>query len=284
MRISLILATVDRTSELGRFLLALDAQPYRDVELIVVDQNSDDRLIPILGPYCRRLSIRHVRSDRGLSRARNTGFSHVTGDIVGFPDDDCWYRENTLSHVARLFSNTRLGGVTGRLVDAQGRDRGNARFDKEAGTVTLSNLWQRVNSSALFLRTSVTQAIGGFDETLGLGAGTAWEGAEDIDYPARALKAGFELYYTPDLSVVSLDRHPGDRQSRLTRTYAYGAGIGRVWRKHRFPWQVIAYYLARPVIGTVANFAAGRRPEAREHWHAFRGRLAGWRSSVEAVR
>ena len=45
VKFSLILATVDRVTELERFLERLDRQTFRDFELFVVDQNTDDRLV-----------------------------------------------------------------------------------------------------------------------------------------------------------------------------------------------------------------------------------------------
>jgi hypothetical protein len=45
---ALILATVGRTVELNRLFDTLAAQSYRDFEVIVVDQNRDDRLLPVL--------------------------------------------------------------------------------------------------------------------------------------------------------------------------------------------------------------------------------------------
>ena len=55
IKFSLILATVDRVTELERFLDSLDRQTFRDFELFVVDQNTDDRLVPILASYRRAL-------------------------------------------------------------------------------------------------------------------------------------------------------------------------------------------------------------------------------------
>ena len=63
---ALILATVGRTVELNRLFDTLAAQSYRDFEVIVVDQNRDDRLIPVLhrarylGLVIRHLGTRHL--------------------------------------------------------------------------------------------------------------------------------------------------------------------------------------------------------------------------------
>ena len=59
---ALILATVGRTVELNRLFDTLAAQSYRDFEVIVVDQNRDDRLLPILhrARYLG-LVLRHLR-------------------------------------------------------------------------------------------------------------------------------------------------------------------------------------------------------------------------------
>ena len=56
---SLILATVDRTGEVERLLDSLDSQTHREFELIVVDQNKDERLVPLLRAYRERFSILH---------------------------------------------------------------------------------------------------------------------------------------------------------------------------------------------------------------------------------
>src|SRR6476661_3576213 len=71
MRFTLVVATVDRVSEVAAFLEALTIQTYKHFDVFVVDQNDDDRLTPLLERYSNTLSIEHLRSARGLSRARN---------------------------------------------------------------------------------------------------------------------------------------------------------------------------------------------------------------------
>ena len=73
IRFSLVLSTINRTDEVRRFLTTLDSQTYRQFELIVVDQNKDGRLLPVLKPYEKMFSIVHCTSKPGLSAARNVG-------------------------------------------------------------------------------------------------------------------------------------------------------------------------------------------------------------------
>ena len=83
MKVSLIVATVGQTSEFHRLLASLDAQTYKNFELIVVDQNLDDRLENVIASFCDRLTITHLTSPLGVSRARNAGIKKITGVIMG---------------------------------------------------------------------------------------------------------------------------------------------------------------------------------------------------------
>jgi len=279
MKVSLIVATVERTAELHRLLMSLAAQTHKNLEMIVVDQNGDDRLNQVIAPFRDRMTIIHTRSPLGVSRARNEGMKRMTGDIVGFPDDDCWYPPDLLHNVIRLLEQHHCDGVTGRVI-VQGEANVYAKFDEAAGVVCLANVWRRTCAVTMFLKRHITESIGGFDETMGPGAGTPWVGAEDIDYPVRAMKAGFKIFYHPEIQVF----HPNpadqgwDKMAR--RAYAYGAGIGRVWKKHRFPLWVVAYYLIRPLGGTVTCLIKGQWARARYHWSALCGRFKGWTSTL----
>lgn len=281
MRVSLIIATLGRTKELGRFLGSLHDQGYDNLEVIVVDQNQDNRLDDVLKPFAVRFSILHLRSEVGLSRARNAALPQIRGDIVAFPDDDCWYPPYLLKQVAGFFNEHReIDSLTGRSLDESSKS-GIARFDSKPGRVTVRNVWLRTCSYSIFYRRKVIETVGDFDETLGIGAGTPWEGGEDIDYPVRALKAGFKIQYLPELHIF----HPSPKMrdySQLTeRAYKYGAGIGRVWRKHNFPISLVGYYLLRPIGGALISLATGKPAKAKYHWRSFQGRYRGWASKYD---
>ncbi|MGH2396975.1 MAG: glycosyltransferase family 2 protein [bacterium] len=280
MKFSLVLATIGRTAEVERFADGLAAQHHGDFELIVVDQNPDARLAPVFERRKQRMSIRHLRSLPGLSRARNAALKHLSGEVVAFPDDDCLYPSDLLTRVAKILEERPdFDGVTVRAVDEKGRSV--ARFDRSAGMVTPRNVWRRVCSYGLFLRRAVVETVGDFDESLGIGSGTPWQGGEDIDYPLRGIQAGFKICYRPDLCVI----HPDPMGARewpllAIRAHKYGMGIGRVWRKHRYPAWFAWYHIGRPIGGALLSLLAGDRGRAKFHWSAFRGRARGWMSRV----
>jgi glycosyltransferase involved in cell wall biosynthesis len=262
-----------------RFLAALDAQTYGRFRLVVVDQNDDERLGPTLAEFEAAFEILRLRSQAGLSRARNVALTHLTGDVVAFPDDDCWYPADLLARVAGLLdAHTEWDGVGGRPVDELGRQAA-GREDPRAGPMTLSNLWRRVGSYTLFLRRDVVEAIGRFDEELGVGATTPWGGGEDLDYVARAVRAGRRIYYDPTLVV----HHPRKREHVSDpdprEGHAYGAGFGRALRKNGVPWWFAAYTVGRSTGASVLSLLEGRPAHARFHLAVTRGRLYGWMST-----
>jgi GT2 family glycosyltransferase len=282
LTIDLVLATMGRTEELSRFLRSLDGQSYRTFRVIVVDQNGDDRLVPILHDFEDTFATLHLRSEPGLSRARNVALGHLSANLTAFPDDDCWYGPGVLERVATFFAqHPDRDGLAGLPVDETGRTSA-GRPDTRPGAVTTFNLWRRVASFTLFLRRGVTEAVGPFDECLGVGSGTPWGGGEDLDYVARALRAGCSIHYDPTLVV----HHPRKREHESTpdarQGYDYGAGYGRVLRKNELPLWFAFYSCARSFGGAALSLMRGHVHHARFFWSVGRGRVRGWRSTSSA--
>ena len=68
-RVSLVVSTVNRTVELSRLMESLLEQDFKEFEIVVVDQNSDDRIVPLLERYQTHLKINRVStpSRHGIS-------------------------------------------------------------------------------------------------------------------------------------------------------------------------------------------------------------------------
>ncbi|NDJ24086.1 glycosyltransferase [Nostoc sp. B(2019)] len=282
MKFSLVLATLNRTVEVEHFLQTLNTQTYRNFELIVIDQNPDDRLLEFIQAYQNSFPILHLRSAKGLSLARNVGLQHISGDIVAFPDDDCAYPQDILEHVAHFFTNhPEWNGLTGRSVDQQGKDSGR-HGDSPPGPINRFNVWRRGISYTIFLRKSVVMEIGVFDESLGVGANTPWGSGEETDYLLRAINKG--LYYDPAVTVThpikltqtQLIQPNVSKDKSYSKTYAYAMGRGRVLRKHNIPLWFVIYNWGRPLVGVALSLLQGRLDRVGSYWATFQGRVQGW--------
>lgn len=271
---SLILGTVGRVSELEDILFSLQAQTYQNFELIVVDQNPDDRLIPILTRYENKFPILRLRSETGLSRAKNLGLKYATQDIVGFPDDNCRYPSDLLERVANFFvDNPDVDGLTGRSVDKEGIDS-NGRYDNKAGSINRFNLWRRTIAYNIFLRTNAVEGVW-FDEELGPGAGTVWGAADETDYMLRVLKRGALLYYDPGLIAIHaspLKELAEYHRNIMYRGYSYGRGMSHVFQKHEFPLWFRAKWIIRALGGMTLFGVRLRFVETAYYWNLLKGR------------
>jgi GT2 family glycosyltransferase len=269
---ALVLATVGRTLELNRLFDTLAAQSYRDFEVIVVDQNQDDRLLPILhrARYLG-LVLRHLRhSPPNLALARNAGIAAADARWIGFPDDDCWYQPQTLARIAlrsRRFDHPH--GIVTRWVEQ----------DPAHPPATLS--WARssrfrdlpVSSITLFFQRDLLERIGGFDGRLGVGQ---WFGAgEETDLVLRALRAGARVVYEPGAQIHHRvdTAHSGRSGMRRTAT-SRARGTGAMYAKHRLPMWVIARGLVSPIIKPLSRGHLGA--ELAHGLAIAQGRWQGW--------
>jgi glycosyltransferase involved in cell wall biosynthesis len=252
-------------------------QSYRNFRLIVVaDQDGKAELESTLAPYRDRISLQLVESARGLSRARNVGLRQVTGGVVSFPDDDCWYPPDLLQRVAdTLERNPTWDGVTGRTIDESARSSV-MLWQKEPGLITRENVWRTAITVTIFLRRALVERVGFFDETLSLGSGTPWGSGDETDYVLRALAAGFTLGYDPSIVVYHENPNPPFSRSAAKRAYGYGMGSSRVLRMHGYSRSFAAYRVLQLVAGSGYFLVRGRLGLARFYWAMARGRAVGW--------
>ncbi|MBF0153666.1 MAG: glycosyltransferase family 2 protein [Magnetococcales bacterium] len=279
--ISLLVPTRGRTDELRRLLDSLAGQDHPRLEVVIADNNDPGQTIEALvEPYRERLAIHHFRSRTGISQARNDGLPCLRGEVVAFPDDDCWYPPDLLSRVARLLrDHPGWDGISGQIMDAEG-----SRFHGLPGRwptwITPINFLDRGCSFTFFFRRHVIETVGRFDETLGVGAGTPWGSGEESDFLLRALECGFAIRYCPEIRVHHPDKELIYGPEMYRRAFSYGCGLGRLLRKHALPlWFVHSWFL-RAMIGVLLGVLSGNLSRVRYHVAVLRGRWAGWRDAT----
>jgi glycosyltransferase involved in cell wall biosynthesis len=272
----LVVATVDRLEEPRRLLASLERQTYQAFRVVLVDQNEDDRLDGLIDGSSAE--VVRVRAPRGLSRARNAGLAHLASELVAFPDDDCVYPDDLLERVAQRFAgDPALDGLTGRAADAESRS--SPSWAPDAAELTRENLWNRAISFTIFLRASVINAVGRFDEQLGLGSGRPWSSGEETDYLVRAIAEGARIVYDPDLVVVHDDKTYSPEALRALGARE-GASVGYILRKNDYPIQTVGRMVARPLGGAFVALVRRDSAQALFHFSTLRGRLRGYRATA----
>jgi 2-beta-glucuronyltransferase len=261
--VSLVVCSLGRIEELDRLFASLLAQSCRDFEIILVDQNPDGFLKSIVDKFHERFALQHVRSETGLSRARNIGLRHSRGQLICFPDDDCWYPPSVIKDVIAFFAeNPTLDLLLGKTVDQEGRDSLSA-FRRGSGPISKWNIWSSGNSNTLFVRHAAASRIGGFDVALGVGADTPFQSGEETDFVLKALELKMRATFVSGLHIYheQVDTVIGDRQ--LKRARSYSLGFGRVLKKHRFGLLYLLYRTVRSAGRTLISLVTLDVKQAR---------------------
>jgi glycosyltransferase involved in cell wall biosynthesis len=275
---SLVVATKGRTVELARLLASIDNQSNGDYELIVVDQNDDDRLIKVLENSVNPEKVKHIKCSPGVSLARNVGMDQAKGAIIAFPDDDCWYPVDTLKVVSQWFeANRSYDLLTLNSLDEQGVRSAN-RWFQDSCDLTTANVYRTTVGYSIFIRANGVARSVRYDESIGPGAGTLYLGGEDSDFVLSAMKKGAQGRFEAKWHVNHPLKDIRNASVSKDRAYIYGLGMGFVQRKHRLLWVwagIAGFDFSRAIFA----FLAGRRqPATLWYWHG-RGMLHGYLGS-----
>ena len=231
---SIIIPTLGRTAELDHLLDSILKYRIDNIlEVIIVDQNNDNRLEDIVKKFQDKLPIIHCLVNfKGASQARNYGSRLAKGDYLAFPDDDCLILENTFFNALNTILQTNGDIIYGKCVDKDGYDSVTV-FRNYPFWLNSKNMEGGFVEATTFCRKIVFDSYI-FDEKMGVG--TFFGAEEAYDWLYRILKdKKFTAYYTPDI----LFYHPkainvkGDENS-LRRVFTYSCGKAYLYKKHKF--------------------------------------------------
>ncbi|HEX7355223.1 MAG TPA: glycosyltransferase [Mycobacteriales bacterium] len=225
----MILCSRDRSELLAEALPAVLAAVRPVDEVVVVDSASRDDGV---ARAAEAAGVRVLRCEQpGLSRARNLGWRSTSRPLLLFTDDDCRPLAGWATAAAAALADPRVGAVWGRVCAAEEggiplsvseRD-GPSEYD---GTGDLSAIG---HGACMAFRRTALEAIGGFDDLLGVGAPLG--SGEDKDAFWRVVRAGWVTRSAPDVAVT----HVAWRDDAAARRvlYRYGVGAGAVAVKRR---------------------------------------------------
>jgi GT2 family glycosyltransferase len=201
-----------------RFLVPLaELAAARGWDVVVVDQSVNGATQKLLEPLA---GVRYLRSEPGLSRARNVAIEASTTPVIAFCDDDvevaaCWFDE-----VLRLFEeHPQAGAVCGPVRTQAGRELPGVAPDEYRWPAHPFRLGTGANVA---VRRAALDDIGVFD--VELGAGARFHAAEETDLLYRIQRAGWTILYSQGLEIVHFEERTFPEELRLHYRYGYGAG------------------------------------------------------------
>jgi GT2 family glycosyltransferase len=218
--VSVVIPTYRREDLLCAALKDVLALPYRDLEILVVDQTREH--LPATQAFLDSVAdrVRVLRQARPhVVTALNAGLAAARGEIVLFVDDDVRLFDRSLvaCHV-RNYTDPRIGGVTGRVIDGATRVEG--RWDPRAADPVngfFHTGWNHRTRAIVYtasganmsFRRDLLVRLGGFDERF---VGNAFRFENDV--VLRLHQAGYAVVFDPDAEVLHFYGSPGGADNR----------------------------------------------------------------------
>jgi GT2 family glycosyltransferase len=209
---SIIIPTFNSEEFIVSCLGSIYSQPYRDFEVIVVDNGSKDKTVDLVKMKYPQTSVLENRENLGACKARNQGIERAKGDWIMALDCDTVLKEDFLINFSKVLERQPFDAAIVQPKILQGdrttifscglRLSGLRRFfdigkdKRDNGDLnSLGDIFGACSACALYRRSmleDIKEDTGYFDERF-------FFLVEDVDIAWRAQKKGYKALYCPEL-------------------------------------------------------------------------------------
>jgi glycosyltransferase involved in cell wall biosynthesis len=212
-QVSVIIPTFNCAALVKEAIESALAQTYRDFEVIVVDDGSDDDTTSVVAQFGS--DIHYLRqTNQGASAARNQGIAMSRGKYIAFLDaDDVWKPNKLAEQIPVLERDSSIGLVYSdwAITSENGETKASQLKDlKPASGYVFDGLVQCgfILTSGTVVRRSCLEDVGHFDKTLSI--------AQDYDLWLRICYR-WKIELVNKVLVTKRDRN-GNLSSNLVKT------------------------------------------------------------------
>lgn len=198
--VSVIIPTYNRCDLLGRSIKSVLNQSYRNIEIIIVDDNSKDNTKSIVDSFLVKnlIYIKH-NVNYGANKARNTGIVNSSGDVIAFLDsDDEWMPDKIQKQVDIFLKYSNVYFVYCGVVYKDNMSEKNV-IPKTKGYIFYKQIFSDhvLSTSTWTVRKSCFYNVGLFDENL--------SARQDYDLSLRLSKRYCFDYVAEALAIIHSD-------------------------------------------------------------------------------
>jgi glycosyltransferase involved in cell wall biosynthesis len=164
MTVSVIVPALNAENFIEKALQSLQAQSYKDLEIILVDNGSTDQTLSIMEKFAEEQSRVIVISElrKGSAYARNAGLMHASGDWVQFLDADDVLGPNKIENQVLLGLQQEANIVVGNFILKKGIFKLKKKCVTDDVWVALISSQLGITSSILWRRDIILK-VGGWD-------------------------------------------------------------------------------------------------------------------------
>src|SRR5438477_4274154 len=297
-RVAVLILTWNRVDEIVPCLESFVNNEYRDAEIVVLDNGSEDETVPTVKRDFPWATLIENGTNLGFCRGNNVGLKWALErgyDYVMLLNSDTMVIPGLISELVKVLDADPTIGIAGAknvlmenpdftwgrygkvtwgpmLVKTVGRFAPDLNLDEPPRDVD----W--VIGNACMIRREALTKVGVFDEEF-------WQCNEDVDWCYRAREAGYRVVYVDRAAILHKGGSSADVSHR--KIFSYGYFIGRnaftFARKHGNLFQKIKLFLMLwvGVLGRIAFFTLDNTKHAILGQRAFvRGMLDGMRGRL----
>ena len=196
--VSVIIPTYKRSDTLIRAIESVFSQTYKNIELIVVDDNADF-------PEVRKENLRNIseyskivfiqnKTNLGGGLSRNAGIDAASGDYIAFLDDDDEYLPEKIekqmnlilkkkeNNVAVVYCYAEMINVDGTSYTYKNDIEGNALLENIEHCIAPTSFW--------LCDKNIIKSVGGFENI---------SSRQDASLLMKLLISGFSVYRVPEI-------------------------------------------------------------------------------------
>ncbi|HTW96197.1 MAG TPA: glycosyltransferase [Candidatus Methylomirabilis sp.] len=233
--VSIIVPTFNRAAQISLFVKSVARQGYENIELIIVDDGSQDETKKVIEACAKEnpnLIIRLISQKHGgMTRARNNGFLNSRGDY-------CWFLDSDMELPIGKEVEECIRKCVDEHFDAlmiPERSQGKGFWARCRGFEKIINDDDLNKNAVRFIRREVLDQVGLYDPNL-----TA---AEDFEFHNRVKKAGFRFALIKNIFIY---HHEVDSiKKMIKKAFGYGKTMS-LYIKKRPKEAFEQFFIIRP--------------------------------------
>ncbi len=289
-RVTVITVNFNQAEVTCELLESIRRQPYRAVEVIVVDNGSRENPAALFKSRFPEVIFLRSEQNRGFAGGNNLALPYATGAYLFFVNNDAELTDNTIENLLQVFEKQPLAGIVSPLIcyapeikegaapkpgliqyagmtpihPVTGRNLTIGNGETDRGQFSRAEQTAYAHGAAMMVPRRVLEEVGPMNEDFFLYY-------EELDWCERIRKAGWQIWVQPAARVLHKESFTVQTLGAL-KTYYLTRNRVRFMRRHFGPWQRAGFYVFLCLVTVPKNVAVY---VLRGEWSNLRAFLRG---------